>query len=246
MRGRPTSHKISQGLGFPASLALHLCVIASFFITWTHKFEIADSAPVVPVELVTLADKTDIAPMAAEQPKPEDEPVQNDTQARETPAEEIAPADEQKPMPKPAPPKPKDQFDADNILALLDKKKKPPPQQTGKPGQQNIKGFGAQDQMTADLKAMLKGQVYKCWSPPVGAPHPEKLTVEFQMTLRRDGTVAQADLYATGLPRSDPFMRAAAEAARRAIYTCAPYKLPADRYEHWQSFTFVFDPRDMF
>jgi len=41
-------------------------------------------------------------------------------------------------------------------------------------------------------------------------------------------------------------MRAAVDAARRAIYTCAPYKLPADKYNVWRDITVDFDPRKMF
>jgi hypothetical protein len=44
----------------------------------------------------------------------------------------------------------------------------------------------------------------------------------------------------------DPYVRAAAEAARRAIYTCAPFKLPADRYAQWREINpFHFDPSQM-
>jgi hypothetical protein len=44
----------------------------------------------------------------------------------------------------------------------------------------------------------------------------------------------------------NPYTRAAAEAARRAIYECAPYKLPANRYDQWKEINpFHFDPRQM-
>jgi hypothetical protein len=43
----------------------------------------------------------------------------------------------------------------------------------------------------------------------------------------------------------NPFMRAAAESARRAIVTCAPYKLPPEKYSLWRDITIAFDPRQM-
>ena len=44
----------------------------------------------------------------------------------------------------------------------------------------------------------------------------------------------------------NPYTRAAAEAASRAIYQCAPYKLPAERYSEWQEINPLrFDPRQM-
>jgi len=40
-------------------------------------------------------------------------------------------------------------------------------------------------------------------------------------------------------------MTAAAEAASRAIYQCAPYNLPAKRYSDWRDINLRFDPREM-
>ena len=83
----------------------------------------------------------------------------------------------------------------------------------------------------------------------MGAPHPEQLVVDFDLFLNPDGSVAQAPQltgdYAAVAAR-DPYVKAAADAARRAIYTCAPYKLPADRYAQWREIDpFHFDPSQM-
>jgi hypothetical protein len=44
----------------------------------------------------------------------------------------------------------------------------------------------------------------------------------------------------------NPYTRAAAEAASRAIYQCAPYNLPAKRYSEWREINPLrFDPREM-
>jgi hypothetical protein len=72
--------------------------------------------------------------------------------------------------------------------------------------------------------------------------------VEFELFLKPDGSVAQPPQLSAeseGVVSHDSFTRAAAEAARRAIYTCAPYKLPGDRYSQWQDITLTFDPRQM-
>jgi hypothetical protein len=37
--------------------------------------------------------------------------------------------------------------------------------------------------------------------------------------------------------------QAEAESVRRAIYTCAPYFLPASQYDIWRTITLVFDRR---
>ncbi len=99
--------------------------------------------------------------------------------------------------------------------------------------------------MTADLADALKSQIYQCWSPPVGAPNANDLVVDFDLTLNPDGTPRQRHIR----PRcqsGNPYTRAAAEAARRAIFQCQPYKLPPDRYSQWREINPLrFDPRQM-
>lgn len=250
MRNRATAARVAPRLGLFGSLAFHAAIIVAALVTWTHKLDIADlSTPIVPVDLVTFADKTNIAPMTTEAPKPQEEPPQpppTPTPVPPTPppVAEAAPSPLEKAMPMQRPTPPKDKFDINNIVSLLDKRQAAAPK-NAKVGAQNIKGIGAQNAMTADLRALLQSEIYRCWSPPVGTPHPEKLIVSYQLFLNRDGTIAQPPHLTADSSLADPYMRAAAEAARRAIYTCAPYKLPADRYSQWRDVTFVFDPRDM-
>jgi len=256
----------------PAALVvavlLHVGIIGATFFSWSHTLDITDQTPVVPVDLVTLGEKTNVAPMIKQQPKapPKKEaqppaPEQTQQAPSATPKEEAAPPPEetssepvpQKPQPpivpktKPLPDQKKENFDINSIVALLDKRA---PASASAPnakvGNRTIKGIGDQNAMTTDLKAMLQSMIYKCWSPPVGAPHPEQLVVSYELFLNPDGTVAQApQLVANSGSPGDPYARAAIEAARRAIYTCAPYQLPADRYAQWRDVIFRFDPRDM-
>lgn len=249
-----------------AAVLLHAGIIAATFFSWSHRLDIADQTPVVPVDLVTIGEKTNIAPMVKEQPKepPKEEaqppaPEQTQQAAAVTPeAEEAAPPPEaaapipvpQKPPPavpktKPQPDEKKDKFDPDKILALLDKRA---PSAASSPnakvGNRTIKGIGDQTAMTADLRAMLQSMIYKCWSPPVGAPNASDLVVDFDVMLNPDGTVARAS--SDALNSSNSYTRASASAAQRAIYTCQPYTLPADRYSQWREINpFHFDPRQM-
>lgn len=248
-----------------AALLLHVGIIGATFFSWSHTLDIADQTPVVPVDLVTLGEKTNVAPMIKRQPKEDVQPPAPE-QTQQVPAatpveQEAAPPPEeasaepvpQKPQPpivpktKPQPDQKKENFDINNIVALLDKRAPAAASApNAKVGNRIIKGIGDQSAMTADLKAMLQSMIYKCWSPPVGAPHPEQLVVSYELFLNPDGTVAQApQLVANSGSPGDPYARAAIEAARRAIYTCAPYQLPADRYAQWRDVIFRFDPRDM-
>jgi len=255
--------------GLIGAAALHAGIVAAMLFTWTHTLQIDDqSPPVVPVDLVTIGEKTNIQAMVKQQPKapPKEEEVQPPApeQAQAAPAapkqEEAPPppdetaAEKVKPTPppppvvvpkeKPQPEKKKDKFDIDNIMALLDKRA--PAAQSApnaRTGPRTIKGIGAQTAMTMDLVDSLRNQIAQCWSPPVGAPHPEQLIVQFELYLNQDGSVAQPPQLLSG--GSDSFARAAAEAARRALYQCQPYRLPPDRYGQWRDIQMTFDPRLM-
>lgn len=202
-----------------------------------------------------------------ESPKPEPKPVEPAPEAKPKPVKTPPPKEataEQEVKPAPAaspkiklhpvaPPKAeattkKDQFDIDSVMALLDKRAASKAAANARVANKTIKAFGPQDAMTADLQDSLRSQIQQCWSPPVGAPHPEELVVEFELFLKPDGSVAQPpqlSAQSQSAVSRDSFTRAAAEAARRAIYTCAPYKLPQDRYGQWQDITLTFDPRQM-
>ena len=254
--------------GWAGSLALHGAIVVAMLFTVTHTLDIADqSTPVVPVDLVTLAQKSNVRASVRPQPKiapaptppvpkampaPPTPPVQQKTEEpQETPQE--APSEPViEPAPAPIAPRHKPQaaqdqqkknFDVDEVLALLNKVAAAPASApNARSAARTIKGIGDQTAMTADLQALLLSQIKPCWSPPVGAPHP--VVVDFQVFLNPDGSVAQPpQLLANS---GDPYFRAAAEAARRAIYTCAPYRLPADKYKLWREISdFHFDPSQM-
>ena len=275
--------------GWVGSLALHGAIIVGTLFTVSHTLDIADmSPPVVPIDLVTIADKTNIRasahhmhhiaptptpPVPKEMPTPPTPPqVQPQQQpppappAPPTPPKEAEPLAEAPqpvipkhrppPVPKPEVKQPEEKpqaddkkksFDVDKVLALLNKVS---PSQAAAPdapeGQRNVRGFGAQNAMTADLVTALRSQIRPCWNVGAisGDPNPERLVVSFDLFLNPDGSVAQPpQLLANS---SDPYFHAAAEAAVRAIYTCAPYKLPADRYAQWKEIKpFNFSPQSM-
>jgi outer membrane biosynthesis protein TonB len=253
------------------SLSLHAAIIGATLFTFSHALDITDqSPPMIPVDLVTIGQKTNIAPRAIAQPKappaetpapPTPMPAQQSAQqqqAEAAPPPEIAPSAQPLKMPpqpqlkpKPTPPKPdKKDFNVDNVLALLNKVAPAAASApNAKPGTRNIKGVGAMNAMTADLQDALRSQIAQCWSPPVGAPRAEELVVDLDLLLNTDGSVAQPPQLvgqSAAQAASDPYTRAAADSARRAIYECAPYKLPADRYSQWREINpFHFDPRAM-
>ncbi|WP_274423077.1 hypothetical protein [Chelativorans sp. YIM 93263] len=91
----------------------------------------------------------------------------------------------------------------------------------------------------------LRGQIQRCWNVPAGAQGAENLRVSLKFSLNPSGEVEGTPQITEGGGGSG-VMRAAAESARRAILRCAPYELPAEKYDAWADVIVNFDPRDMF
>jgi hypothetical protein len=214
-----TTEGLTPRLGIVGSAVLHAGVIVATLFGVAHKLDFIDQTPpTIPVDLVTVADQTNIAAETATQPMPVTKPVP------------------QKPAPK------KNEVQAFNDWLAG------PHVNNAKPGTRNIQAVGAGTDLTADLRAILQSEIERCNSPPPGAPRAEDLIVTYWIYLNADGTVAQppqltADSAAAAA--RNPYTQAAANAARRAIYQCQPYKLPANRYKDWRQFTYHFDPRDL-
>ena len=101
--------------------------------------------------------------------------------------------------------------------------------------------------MTISEIDVLRQQIAGCWNIAAGARQAESLSVEIEMRMNPDATVRTARVVDGVRMNSDPFFRAAAESALRALShpDCIPLKLPVGKYEVWKSFTFNFDPKNM-
>jgi hypothetical protein len=83
---------------------------------------------------------------------------------------------------------------------------------------------------------------------PAGAKKAQDLVIEVALLMNPDATVREARVIGDARMRRDPYYRAAAESARRAVLNpkCNPLKLPLEKYNEWQQITFTFNPKDMF
>ena len=240
--------------GVVGSFVFHGMVFAAALFTFHANFTAPEDTHVVPVDLVTIADKTDVAAQAPT-PAPEkmEMPPSQQVQPLEPQLESVEPA--------PIPPIPKYKVekekteDEDNkpkskkeqqqdFAALLNKLTAPDkPVKAAKQGPRTIQAAGAGNMMTADLVDALRSQIYRCWSPPTGAPNASDLIVDYALNLNPDGTVGRLQLLTLS---GNTYTRAAAEAASRAIYQCQPYRLPQNRYEDWREISRMrFDPRQL-
>jgi hypothetical protein len=196
-------------------------------------------------------------------PEPKPEPKLPEPKPPEPKPEPPKPEPPKPEPPKPKPPEPKPvdkkkkedaQFDA--LLRNLstrpttpapDKPKPPrptPPQQQAMASSQPIAPLGAQ--LTTSEKDFVIQQLHACWYFDTGARGAADLKPEFRVNMNADGTIRDAQL----LNRdrlSDPYFRAAADSAYRALKNpdCQPLKLPPEKFREWQTFTITFDPQDL-
>ena len=248
--------------GVVLAAAFHILIFSAALLTFQRNFDTPEDSNVVPVDLVTIADVTNVAAQAPPAPAQQMEKMDIPVPANEPPPDpvmqEVEPAPEppmpkfeiqkevKKPVEKPAPPK---KNPAQDFAALLNKLTAPEkPVKNAKPAERAIQGIGSGNAMTANIADALKSQIYRCWSPPVGAPDARDLVVDYALRLNQDGTVATLQLTpgTQVMAASNAYTRAAAEAASRAIYQCQPYRLPADRSNVWREINPLrFDPRQM-
>jgi len=191
----------------------------------------------------------------AEPKKPEPKPdpiaeaLKKDDSKKKEEQKKLAEAPKPTPTPpkKPEPPKPQPKFDPSKISALLDKRD---PQRQAATGDtiNRTASLGTPTGAAATLSQSdidaLRAQIQACWNPPPGALEARELVVDVRLQLNRDGSVSsEPQVMNRG---NHPQFMVAAEAARRAIKRCAPYKMPVAKYDLWSDVEVRFDPREMY
>lgn len=104
------------------------------------------------------------------------------------------------------------------------------------------------DRMTITEMDALRRQLEGCWNVPIGARDADNLIVDVRLVMNQDKTVRKAEIVDDNRYNSDPFFRAAADSALRAVQSdaCNPLILPDGKYEQWQIILFRFNPQEMF
>ncbi|MEK7265852.1 MAG: hypothetical protein AAB227_07110 [Pseudomonadota bacterium] len=264
--------------GVIASALLHVGAIGLAFLSLPEfmRTKVVE-APVIPIELIAqaeLADRTSV-PAAAPKPKPKevkppDLPKPKAEEPKPTPKAEPEPApkpkaEEKKPEPKAETPKSKPQskpkpkqedLDLDALSALVDKSRKSEPASDADAdamleAERARAAIGAGDRLTASDIDKMRAAVSRCWnaSAIIGAPEPEKLIVEIDIDLNRDGSLAGTPRVVNALEinlSGNRFWKVAEQNAIRAVQACAPYDFfDQARYQEWKAFTLNFDPSIM-
>jgi hypothetical protein len=100
------------------------------------------------------------------------------------------------------------------------------------------------DSATAAPAAVAAAQsigrrIAACWEDREA---PDAPIVVLQVTLTEDGSVGAVETTDKGRFAAEPAYRAAAAAATRALFQCAPYSLPASDFAAWNSLSLKLTP----
>ena len=90
--------------------------------------------------------------------------------------------------------------------------------------------------------ARIQQHVSKCWQPPLGAAGNDTLKVDIFVSVDERGNVKRAEIVDKLRFNLDPYFKASAIAAKRAIVECSPLPIPPEKFDQLKEFTFSFDP----
>ena len=134
------------------------------------------------------------------------------------------------PPPTAAPPQPPPPPQPVAPAAAVASAQAPPPQQA--PSAPAVASVPTKMKVSQSELDALRAQVQRCWNPGSGWTDPGQVTVVVDVSLNAGGGVAGRPTVIE-FPAS-PFGVAAAQNAVRAVMQCAPYHLPASRYDDWR------------
>jgi hypothetical protein len=259
--------------GLRYSAILH-AVLLFFLIVGLPDFlhrKMDQEPQAISVDILPIAPMSNVRPQEKplekkEEKKPKTEEKKAKVPVPETKKEEEKPAEEPVHIPakdivkkeeKKKPQKPKKKPQEDDLEKIFKSVKeqakaeaaKKPAEQTPPPDQTPAKSdtFNPAMPLSMSEKDAIRSQFQKCWDVPAGAKDAYDLIVDLHVEMNEDGSLIKVELardesrYA-----SDPFFRAAADSAIRAVERCSPLKnLPTEKYENWRDMELTFNPKDM-
>lgn len=208
-------------LGILVSGVLHVGAVLSALIYIPVASTLGEDAIYVPVELVTLADTTNVRAARPEpepeiedpvqetppapveeviEPEPEIIPPEPDPVTPEPEPEPVLPEPEPEPVepepePEPVTPEPEPEpqgLDLDNLSGLIDRSREQNNAGSTSDAGDARRGVGAGTAMTATLQTMAASQITPCVRSNADAPIDMDLAVTVEVRLERSGELAEA------------------------------------------------------
>lgn len=189
---------------------------------------------------------------------PKEKPPEQDDLAPPKKEEKKPDPPKEKPKPKPEPKKeePKKEDDSQDFDKLLNNLAESEPPQPDTPTEDklmteptpspDVSRFS--DNLSISEMDALRQQLAGCWNINPGLMNAQDLAVQVRVKVNPDRTVAGVEIVDQARYNSDTMFRTMADSALRAVQSpkCSPLRLPADKYNLWNSMTIVFDPKEMF
>lgn len=235
--------------GVIVSIVGHIGAVMMTLLVWeTHSVLLPASGSVVPVEIVDVAPESNVRALAEEVPDDEAAPSEQEPNEAEP---QPAPA----PTPRQQQQRQNDEFNLDAVAGLIDRQREPGRRQhEGERADRNQQGAGLGTAEVVAIedraRALIRAHMRRCWRMPSDLPDPERLVVVVEFDINRNGTLNGQPRVTS--PRNYTFdapMRAAVDAAVRAVRTCDPYPLPDDpvvgeHYDIWHTQIYTFSVRN--
>ncbi len=235
-------------LGLPMSICFHALLAFGGLLLWSGGVEPLANMRIIPLELVTVSDISDIKALRRkhENPIPDDKNIISDT-----PDTTINPPDPETAQDTPAP-----VFDLDALEEAFEKVRKSNPgaatQQdlvnethNGELAERARQGVGARTDVVVNAKDYIRSRLKNCWLVDTGALDYQNLVVEVMLNLNEDASIEQivilnnADIIAS----SNRAWRVARNQAKTALIKCAPYQgLLTIDYRVWKQLYLNLDP----
>ena len=230
--------------GVAVSVVGHAGAILMTMLVWQAHTTLAPiGTAVVPVEIVDVGPESNVRALSDVNTPEGEEQADEAREAEPEPAPASAAT--------PPPPQRRQQnapFDLNSIPALLNHDRDPGQRRTqGAASDRNQQGvgLGTEDRVTLEARAaaLVQAQMRRCWRMPADLPDPERLVVILEFDINRNGTLNGQPRVISPPPGSYSFdqpMRAAVDAAQRAVRVCDPYPFAddpvvGDHYEIWRT-----------
>ncbi len=246
--------------GWVVSAIGHAGLVLMTLVAWpmASSLETRTAGEVVPVEVVTISDFSNIRALA---PDPED--MGETEQPMDEPLAEAEEEPEPTPSPEPQRPPPRrNELDLGALGRDLQLDKERPRGERSSPRIENAtrdprtrQGAGLGTAETARLEDHLGAVVRahidrnRCRRSVEDMRNADRLVVTLEIEFDRNGRVrGQPRLISPTSVMGDPEMRVAVDYAMRAVRQCDPFPFPddpllAEHYDLWRQVTWTFHPR---
>lgn len=207
----------------------------------------AESPPEKPKEIAKIPDKPKEKPKAKDKPKRKAEEEAAKKKARKKP---VKPKEKTAKAPRPERKKKKRKVDnLSMVLKSVEKMKRTrtaaEPRAESKTA--SVSKTSRDKSLSISEEDAIRRQFKGCWNLDLGLKDVENMVVSVRVYLNPDMSVRDARIL-DRVSGADPFFRAFAESARRAVRNpdCSPINISAERYSVLKTFILRFRARDMF